>query len=155
MHEFPKMTLKKSSIELWWDNDLFSFRISSEQASILIICRPVLAVRCWSSDALMPAILSPVTIETVVVPSLDSDFGFSASSSACCFQIPTKSLCLWDPDWRSWAAGRHLHLNKLCGVCGQTTRSAEQVGGIAEFDENLVRLLSSGDCNYAFLWLAS
>jgi hypothetical protein len=31
-----------------------------------------------------------------------------------------KSLGVWDPDCRSWAAGRHLHLNKLCRVCGQT-----------------------------------
>ena len=84
------------------DKDIsFFFRISSQQASILRIPCPVLAVpfsfQSLSSKTLMAASVSPspsTNFKNVMVHSLGPGSGPSASSRALCSQISDRSSCV-------------------------------------------------------------
>ena len=114
----PEGDLKKSNSEVCWDTDsFFSFRISSQQVSSLIIPCLVVATlflfKPMSSNTLMPPLTSPspsVNFNSITVLSLcsgSSSITTSASSRALRFRI-WKNGCTWHSDHGSLATTEHL-----------------------------------------------
>ena len=110
----PEDDLKKSDTEDCRGKDLFfSFRISSWQASVVIIPYLVVAARCllealpWPLCQLQWVQAPSVNFLTFTVRSLVPGSAFWTSSSALCFPFQQDSLRS-DRDCGSSAAGRRL-----------------------------------------------